>query len=402
MIMIIIAVRSQPVCWPSVKARHYSHCFQYFLPALRWLFFALHLPSITTFSYRRSRAFLIDSAHHFFSCLIPMKKKRPVLQDVADRVGITKMTVSRYLRNPEQVSFALRDKIAAALDELGYIPNRAPDMLSNATSRAIGVLLPSLTNQVFADVLRGIETVTDAAGYQTLVAHFGYNAEKEELQLRSLLGWNIDGVILTERSHTPGSLRMLETAGIPVIEMMDSLSPCLDMAVGFNNIEAARQMTQAILRKGYRHTVYLGARLDERTLQKQQGYEQAMREAGLTPHSVMMEKASSFSAGAMLLHEARSRHPETDSLFCTNDDLAVGAMFECQRLGLQVPQDMAIAGFHGHDICQVVNPRLATVLTPREQMGEQAATMLLARIAGDNSKPKPCDIGFSILEGGSI
>ena len=95
-----------------------------------------------------------------------MKKKRPVLQDVADRVGVTKMTVSRFLRNPEQVSVALRGKIAAALDELGYIPNRAPDILSNATSRAIGVLLPSLTNQVFAEVLRGIESVTDAHGYQ--------------------------------------------------------------------------------------------------------------------------------------------------------------------------------------------------------------------------------------------
>ena len=323
-----------------------------------------------------------------------MKKKRPVLQDVADRVGITKMTVSRYLRN--------RDKIAVALDELGYIPNRAPDMLSNATSRAIGVLLPSLTNQVFADVLRGIETVTDEAGYQTLVAHFGYNADKEELQLRSLLGWNIDGVILTERTHTPGTLRMLEVAGIPVIEMMDSVTPCLDMAVGFDNVEAARQMTHAILKKGHRHTVYLGARLDERTLQKQQGYEKAMREAGLTPHSVMMEDASSFSAGAQLLCEAQKRYPETDSLFCTNDDLAVGAMFECQRQGLNVPAQMAIAGFHGHDITQVVTPRLATVLTPRERMGRESAAMLLARIGGDRSVTEPLDVGFEIAEGGSI
>jgi LacI family gluconate utilization system Gnt-I transcriptional repressor len=131
-------------------------------------------------------------------------------------------------------------------------------MLSNATSRAIGVLLPSLTNQVFADVLRGIEAVTDAAGYQTLLGHFGYSAEKEELQLRSLLGWNIDGLILTERTHTAASLRMIETAGIPVIEMMDSVSPCLDMAVGFDNVEAARQMTHAILQKGHRHPVTSG------------------------------------------------------------------------------------------------------------------------------------------------
>ncbi|ARF48120.1 MULTISPECIES: gluconate operon transcriptional repressor GntR [Pantoea] len=331
-----------------------------------------------------------------------MKKKRPVLQDVADRIGITKMTVSRYLRNPEQVSVALGEKIAVALDELGYIPNRAPDMLSNATSRAIGVLLPSLTNQVFADVLRGIEAVTDEAGYQTLVAHFGYNPEKEERQLRSLLGWNIDGVILTERTHTAGTLRMLEVAGIPVIEMMDSVTPCLDMAVGFDNVEAARQMTLAILKKGHRHTVYLGARLDERTLQKQRGYESAMREAGLTPRSVMMEEASSFSAGGELLREAQRRYPQTDSLFCTNDDLAVGAMFECQRQGLQVPSQMAIAGFHGHDISQVVTPALATVLTPRDQIGRESAALLLARIAGENRASQPLDMGFAIVEGGSI
>lgn len=106
-----------------------------------------------------------------------MKKKRPGLQDVADQVGVTKMTVSRYLRDPDRVSQALQAKIAAALDRLGYIPNRAPDILSNATSRAIGVLLPSLTNQVFAEVLRGIEQVTDANGYQTMLAHYGYSPE---------------------------------------------------------------------------------------------------------------------------------------------------------------------------------------------------------------------------------
>ena len=333
---------------------------------------------------------------------VNMKKKRPVLQDVADLVGITKMTVSRYLRNPDQVSAALQVKIAAALDELGYIPNRAPDMLSNATSRAIGVLLPSLTNQVFADVLRGIETVADAAGYQTLVAHFGYSPEKEERQLRSLLGWNIDGLLLTERTHTAATLRMIETAGIPVVELMDCRSPCLDMAVGFDNVEAARQMTQAILQRGHQHTVYLGARLDERTLQKEQGYAQAMREAGLEPKSVMMEGASSFSSGAGLLQEAQRRYPLVDSLFCTNDDLAVGAMFECQRQGLKVPEQMAIAGFHGHDISRITTPQLATVRTPREQMGSEAAAILLARIRGETVAASKIDVGFTLYPGESI
>jgi len=331
-----------------------------------------------------------------------MKKKRPVLQDVADRVGITKMTVSRFLRTPDLVSPAVRVKIAAALDELGYIPNRAPDMLSNSTSRAIGVLLPSLTNQVFAEVLRGIEEIVDANGYQTMLAHFGYKPEREEERLESMLSWNIDGLILTERTHTPRTLKMIEVAGIPVVELMDSISPCLDIAVGFDNFEAARQMTASMIARGYRHVAYLGARLDERTIIKQQGYQQAMNDAGLNPRSVMVMNASSYSTGAELLRQARQEYPELDSIFCTNDDLAIGAAFECQRQGLRIPDDIAIAGFHGHDIGQVMEPRLASVLTPREQMGRLGAERLLARIRGEEVSPKILDLGFTLSPGGSI
>ena len=89
-------------------------------------------------------------------------------------------------------------------------------------------------------------------------------------------------------------------------------------------------------------------------------------------------------------------------MFCTNDDLAVGAAFECQRLGLKVPDDMAIAGFHGHDIGQVMEPRLASVLTPRERMGSIGAERLLARIRGESVTPKMLDLGFTLSPGGSI
>lgn len=229
------------------------------------------------------------------------EEKRPSLQDVADRVGVTKMTISRYLRDSSQVSAALRNKIAEALDELGYIPNRAPEILSNATSKAIGVLLPSLTNKVFAEVLRGIESVTDSHGYQTMLAHYGYSAEREELRLMSLLSYNIDGLILSDRTHTERTLKMIEVSGIPVVEIMDSTSPCIDLAVGFNNHDAAYQMTKTILQHGHSHPVYLGARLDERTIIRMQGYEQAMREFNLEPRSICTDRSSSYSLGESFL-----------------------------------------------------------------------------------------------------
>ncbi|MFC3394441.1 gluconate operon transcriptional repressor GntR [Brenneria rubrifaciens] len=330
-----------------------------------------------------------------------MKKKRPGLQDVANQVGVTKMTISRYLRDPLRVSEGLRSKIAAALDELGYIPNRAPEILSNATSRAIGVLLPSLTNQVFAEVLRGIESVTDSHGYQTMIAHYGYHVEREEMRLMSLLSYNIDGLILSERSHTKRTQKMIEVAGIPVIEIMDSESPCIDLAVGFNNHDAAYQMTKTLLESGYSHPVYLGARQDERTVIKMQGYEQAMRDRGLTPHSVCTKRSSYYSLGGELMKEALECYPDTDSLFCTNDDIAIGAVFECQRQGLRIPEDMGIAGFHGHDIGQSMVPKLTSVLTPREKMGQVAAERLLARLRGETVTPRRLDLGFILLHGGS-
>lgn len=330
------------------------------------------------------------------------KKKRPTLQDVANLVGVTKMTISRYLRDPAKVSADMQTKISVAVEALGYIPNRAPDLLSHAKSHAIGVLVPSLTNQVFAQVIRGIESVTLAAGYQTMLAHYGYSAELEEQQISYLLSYHIDALILSESQHTDRTLKMIETAGIPVIEMMDTISPVIEQAVGMDNFAASYQMVSTMLNKGYKNIVYLGARLDVRTKLRQQGYEKAMQEKGLEARSMMTEAASSFTLGAELLQKTLAKYPETDGIFCTNDDLAVGAVFECQRQGIAIPEKIAIAGFHGHDIGQSMVPKLASVITPREEIGRVSAQQILARLKGEAVEHKAIDLGFKIHCGESI
>lgn len=330
------------------------------------------------------------------------KKKRPTLQDVANIVGVTKMTISRYLRDSSQVSSEMQSKIALALEELGYIPNRAPDLLSNAKSHALGILVPSLTNQVFSEVIRGIEKVTQAAGYQTMLAHYGYSAELEEARISFLLSYHIDGLILSESHHTPRTLKMIATADIPVIEMMDIVSPAIEQAVGIDNLDAAYQMVSAMIARGYKHIVYLGARLDARTQFRQRGYEKAMQEHGLTSKSVMTEAPSSFTLGAELLTRALAEQPQTDGLFCTNDDLAIGAIFEAQRCAIKIPEQIAIAGFHGLDVGQAMTPKLASVITPREKIGQVTAEQLIARLKGQPIGDKIIDLGFTIEPGESI
>ena len=331
-----------------------------------------------------------------------MKQKRPTLQDIADHLGMTKMTVSRYLRNPDSVAKDTQQRIAAAIEQFGYIPNRAPEILSNAKSKAIGVLLPSLTNHVFADVLKGIEQVADIAGYQTMFAHYGYSVKKEEERIESLLSYNVDGLILSENYHSLRTLKMIEIANIPVIEIMDSSQAGIQQVIGFDNVAAAQAMVETMIQRGYKNIVYFTARMDKRTQLKMQGYEQAMKKYGLEPYSLITETASSFTLGGKQLRKILEERPETNVIFCTNDDLAIGALFECQRLGIAVPQQIAIAGFHGHDVGFSVTPQLATVMTPRLEIGKLAAQELLTRLNNEPLKEKIIDLGFKIHLGESI
>lgn len=330
------------------------------------------------------------------------KSKRPTLQDIANHLGITKMTISRYLRDPTTVAPETQARIAKAIEQFGYIPNKAPNMLSNAKSRAFGVLLPSLTNSVFADVLKGIEIVADKANYQTMLAHYGYNLEKEEQRIESLLSYNIDGLILSENHHTKHTLKMLEIANIPVIEIMDTSELGIQQVVGFDNIAAAQAMVETMICRGYKNVVYFSARQDKRNQLKMQGYENAMKKYHLQAHVISTTEASSFSMGAELLQRALKEYPETNGIFCTNDDLAIGAIFECQRIGIKVPKQIAIAGFHGHDVGQSLTPQLASVITPRLEIGKIAAQELLNRIHHIPQQSRIIDLGYDIHLGETL
>lgn len=334
------------------------------------------------------------------------KKRRASLQDVANQVGVTKMTISRFLKDPNLVSEITREKISTVIDTLGYVPNRAPEMLLNAKSYTIGVLIPSLTNLVFSEVLRGIESVTTPLGYQTMLGHYGYHADKEEQLITSLLSYNIDGLLLSESNHTPKTKNIIEQSGIPVIEMMDIDSHTNIQSVGFNNVAAAYAMTTAMIERGHRNIVYFAARMDLRTQLKMQGYQNAMNAHRLTPRTIETKAASSFSLGATLLNQTLESYPETDGIFCTNDDLAIGVVFECHRQKIRIPEQLAVAGFHGHDVGQAMYPKLATIITPRKRIGQVAAEVLIAHLTGASTNSliheAVIDLGFEVSLGESI
>jgi DNA-binding LacI/PurR family transcriptional regulator len=311
-----------------------------------------------------------------------MKAQRITLHDIAALAGVTKMTVSRYLRTPEKVKPDTAERIASVIAEVGYQPDPDnPAMSANVLPR-IGVLIPSFNNQIFADLLAGIESVTSAQGYQTLVVNYDYDSQREEEQIATVLAFNVKGLLLTESVHSLRAEKYLKAAKIPIAEVMGLSSNADRINVGFDNMKAGFDMTTMLLASGKRRIIYFGSMSDVRDEQRYNGYCQAMEAQGLAVGRIAPKKVSSISIGTGMMTLARQMYPDMDGILCTNDDLAVGVLQECLTSGIKVPAEIAIAGFHGLEIGQVISPRLASVLTPRFEMGKVATEILLKKIKG--------------------
>ena len=161
---------------------------------------------------------------------------RITLGDVAGHVGVSKITVSRALRQPDKVADPLRQRILDAIDALGYIPNRQAGSLASARTHAIALLVPSLSNGVFSDVLRGVDDIVQDTGYQVLLGHSGYSLLEEEHLVSTYLGYGVEGFILPSGQHTERTLSLLSRSGLPVVEIMGLSASPVDMSVGLDHL----------------------------------------------------------------------------------------------------------------------------------------------------------------------
>ncbi|ORJ26196.1 LacI family DNA-binding transcriptional regulator [Rouxiella badensis] len=327
-----------------------------------------------------------------------MRNQRVTLQDIALLADVTKMTVSRFLRTPEKVSPETRERITKVMQEVGFPLEEAE---KKSKSKKIGILVPSFNNQIFSDLLAGIESVTSAQGYQTLVVNYDYSKDREEEHIINLLTYRLAGLILTDSVHTLKADKYLNAADIPVAQVMDLDDAHGRIAVGFDNFQAGFDMASALIASGKQHVVYFGSMSDPRDMKRYEGYRKAMENNQLTPQHITPNKVSSVSIGAGMLTMARQLNPQVNAVLCTNDDIAVGVLQECIRLGIQVPQQMAISGFHGLDIGLATTPALASVITPRFEIGKVAAEIMLKKI---NKTPtiERVDLHYRISLGGTI
>ncbi|ALA18335.1 MULTISPECIES: LacI family DNA-binding transcriptional regulator [unclassified Chelatococcus] len=336
----------------------------------------------------------------------PMPAAPLRLAEVAARAGVSESTVSRVLRNIGPIAEATRVAVLKAAEELGYVPNRLAGALASTGSALVGVVVPSLDNIVFAEVLRGVTERLEEAGLQAVIGVTGYDLAREERIVSALLAWRPRGIVIAGIDHTPRLRDLLAANGTAVVEMMDidGAEPALDRRVGLSHGAAGAAMAAHLIARGHRRFGYVGHDIsrDIRARKRLDGFaaELARRGAALVAEE-MVAGPSSVTAGRAGLAALLAAHRDLDAVYFSNDDMAVGGYFHCEANGIRMPDDLAIAGFNGLDIGQELPRRLTTVRSPRYRIGQLAAEQVLTRqdAAEDMAKPATIDVGFELIAG---
>ena len=330
------------------------------------------------------------------------KRKRTTLADVAARAGVSAVTASRALSRPQMVSPDLRARVERAVRQLAYVPNRLASALASARTCTVGVIVPSFTNGVFADYLRALHDAFLPAGLQVLVLNSRYSTEEEERAVATLLGQHPEAMIVAGVDQTTRSRRLLAEAAIPIVQTMELVTEPIDMNIGLSQHGAGFAAAEYLLRLGRRRIANMTAPLDPRAQRRINGFGEAVRQAGLEMPEVIATTArqSSVSLGVELFADMIASTPDIDAVFCGNDNLALGCLFECQRRGIRVPDDIAIIGFNDVEFCASTFPSLSSVATPRYEMARRAAEIVLDIIRGSGERPwdRRIDVGFRIVE----
>ncbi len=315
-------------------------------------------------------------------------KRSLTLRDVAEAAGVSEMTVSRVLRSRGDVSPATRDKVLGIAKELGYVPNKIAGALASQRVNLVAVIIPSLSNMVFPEVMTGISEVLDETPLQPVVGVTNYSPEREEKVLYEMLSWRPSGVIIAGLEHSPASRAMLQAAGAPVVEIMDVDGDPIDAAVGISHRRAGREIARAIVEAGYKRIAFVGTTtaLDHRALKRFEGFTEELSKAGL-----QLADQEHYAGGSALLKGREmteailKRTPDLDFIYYSNDMIGAGGLLHCLGAGIDIPGQIGLAGFNGVELLDGLPRQLATMDACRAEIGRTAAAIVAKRVMSNDS-----------------
>ena len=341
--------------------------------------------------------------------------RRPTIRDVSQLAGVSRMTVSRVISDPQLVLPATRDKVNRAILDLGYVPDRAAGSLSSRKTGFIALMLPTLTNANFAAVAHGLTQVLREADYQVLIAYTEYDMAEEERQLRNLLARRPEAIVLTGAVHSREASKMLLSADVPIVEIADLPSRPIGHVIGFSNHRVGRTAARHLIERGLTKIGAIGgtctgSAVDHRGEERMRGFEDELALAGLPTDGVLRfgEAPLNFDHGAGAIAALLEKKPDIEGVFAVSDLSAVGAVMECARRGISVPDQLSIMGFGDFEIGRIINPPLTTIHVDFTELGERTGRTLIdllndpqaASDAGEGAQR--IDVGLKLVERQSV
>ena len=314
-----------------------------------------------------------------------MKSRSIGIRDVAQRASASIASVSRALNTPDAVRPELRQRIDAAITELGYIPDAAARALSSRRSRTIGAIIPTVDNAMFARGIEALQGYLSIEGYLLLLATSGYDPEVEQRQAQNMVSRGVDGLILRGDVHTEGLRRLLQTQRIPFVNVgvyhPDKPYPC----VGADNERAAFRACEYLIGLGHRRIGMVAAlsRHNDRAAARTVGVRRALAAHGLELdprwYIEVPYRLDDARQGARTLLTSPDK---PQALICGNDVIAYGVLLEAERRGLQVPRDLSVMGFDDLEWSRHLRPSLTTMHLPTDEVWTRAGTYLVDTLSG--------------------
>jgi LacI family gluconate utilization system Gnt-I transcriptional repressor len=326
------------------------------------------------------------------------------MKDVASLAGVSTMTVSRAMRAPDMVSPAILEAVRRAIAQSGYVPNRIAASLSSNRTAVVALIVPSLRNALYAEMIKGISDVLMRNSLHLMISDSGVDLTEEEMLVSEYVAQRVCGVVLHNTKHTARTIELLRASGTVCIETGNLTSSPIDTVVSYSNYAAGKAMAQHLLARGYRRFAFasLPVATSDRLRQRRNGFLAGLRKAGISVDPrLILEVDAGLESGSCALGHIVDTDPRVDAVFFAGDVLAAGAIFECQRRGLAVPSRIAVAASDDNELMQNIIPPITTVAFPRYEIGVRSAEIIVARTKGLASPDSAVDLGFTVIQRGS-
>jgi LacI family transcriptional regulator len=308
------------------------------------------------------------------------------IRDVAKHAGVSPITVSRVINDSDYVSDATRARVEAAIEELKYVPNMLGPSLRFKQTMTLALVLTDITNPFWTTVARGVEDVAQANGYSIILCNTDESQEKQEQYLNMLLRRRIDGIVLVPAQSAPEPVNMIQKHGVPVV-VLDRQIPDLEVdIVRADSENGAYQLTNHLVSLGHRRITMLAGPETVSTAQDRvHGYKRALKSAGLPDEAASIYwGAFTIDSGREMAEKALTEKPDLTALFAANNFIAIGAMQVMREKGLAVPDAVALVTVDDIPPTFTINPFLTVARQPAQEMGQQAAQLLLDRVTNED------------------